>query len=301
MRIVSLLPSATEALFALGVGDQVVGVTHECDFPPAARSLPAVTRDLLPPGLSASQIDAAVATGIRDDHTIYALDTERLAALAPDVVITQDLCDVCAVPSSTVEAAACTLPAPARVVAADPHDLSELPGALRAIGAAVGAPAAAEDWVASFDARLAAVAGAVAERARPDVLVLEWPDPPWAPGHWVPSMVAAAGGRCALGTAGKPSARTSWDVIDALDVDVVVTAFCGFDLEQSLAQLSALVGHPAWEALCARAKAWITDGSAYFSRPGPRLVDGVELLAGILHPDVWPAPAPHQAVRHPRA
>lgn len=296
MRIVSLLPSATEILFALGVGKQVVGVTHECDFPPAARSLPAVTRDLLPPGLSAAEIDTAVAAGIRDEHTIYALDAERLAALEPDVVVTQDLCDVCAVTSATVTSVACTLPAPARVVAADPHDLHELPVALRGIAAAVGAEAAGEEWAASFDDRLAAVAEAVSDRPQQSVLVLEWPDPPWAPGHWVPSMIAAAGGACVLGMAGEPSRRTTWEALDALDVDVVVTAFCGFDLEQSLAQLSRLEGHAQWQALCARADVWVADGSAYFSRPGPRLVDGVELLAGVLHPDAWPAP-PASAAR----
>ena len=285
MRVVSLLPSATETLFALGLGDQVVGVTHECDFPDAARERPAVTRDLLPPGLSAAGIDAAVASGIRDAHTIYQLDVAALEALEPDVVVAQDLCDVCAVPTSAVDA--CSLPAGARVVVADPSDLPELAPSVRALAEAVGAPGAGARLAADLERRLDAVRAAVTPHVgrdgRPDVLVLEWPDPVWTPGHWVPAMVDAAGGRCLLGEPGAPSRRAEADELRGLRPDVVLAAFCGMDLAASRAALPQ-VGDWWPEVTAAARTVAAVDGSAYFSRPGPRLVDGVELLARLLHP-----------------
>ncbi len=289
-RIVSLLPSATEILFAIGAGPEVVGVTHECDHPSAAADRPAVTRDLLPPGLSAAEIDAAVSTGIRDDHTIYALDTDALGAAAPDVVVAQQLCDVCAVPVDLVDDALCTVAPAARVVAADPHRLADLADTIRAVGAAVGAEDGAADVVADLQARLDAVADAVRARHRPDVAVLEWPDPPWLPGHWVPDMVEAAGGTSLLGSAGEPSRRADWDDLAALAPDVVVAAFCGFDLATTTAMVDDLADHDGWVRLVDGARVVAVDGSALFSRPGPRLVDGVEVLAHALH-GVGPAPS----------
>ncbi len=283
MRIVSLLPSATEILFAIGAGDRVVGVTHECDHPAAVAGVPAVTRDLLPAGLSAAQIDAAVAGGIRDEHTIYALDEAALGAVRPDVVVAQQLCDVCAVPVGTVDEALCSLAPDATVVAADPATLDDLLPAIRVIGRAVDADVGAAALTDRLAARLDAVTDAVAGRAAPAVAVLEWPDPPWLPGHWVPDMVGRAGGRGLLGASGEPSRRTTFDELAEVDADVVVAAFCGFDLDQTIAHVAQIAGDPGWQALVDGARLLAVDGSAYVSRPGPRLVDGVELLAWALH------------------
>lgn len=282
-RIVSLLPSATELLFALGVGDRVVGVTHECDFPAQATRLPAVTRDLLPGGLSAAEIDGAVATGIRDEHTIYALDTDVLHDLQPDVVVAQQLCAVCAVPVEEVTDALCTVAPDARVVAADPHTLDDLATTVEAIGVAVDAGGGTQRLLDALHERLAAVDAQVAGRRRPAVAMLEWPDPPWLPGHWAPDMIARAGGDSLFGVSGQPSRRASFDELATVDADVVVAAFCGFDLEQTMAHVDAIADQPAWAQLTDGARVIAVDGSAYISRPGPRLVDGVELLAFVLH------------------
>ena len=282
MRIVSLLPSATEWLFAMGVGDRVVGVTHECDHPPEVDGVPAVTRDLLPPGLSSAEIDAAVATGIRDQHTIYALDVDTLRALQPDVVVAQELCDVCAVPVDAV-ASACTLTPPARVVAADPHTLDDLLPAAVELGRAVDATAATQALVARLEDRLAIVAQAVADRPCPTVAMLEWPDPPWLPGHWAPDMIERAGGVSLFGRSGAPSRRATFDELAGVGADVVIAAFCGFDLGATIARTDEIAQLPAWRSLTDGARLLALDGSAYVSRPGPRLVDGVEVLAHVLH------------------
>lgn len=289
MRIVSLLPSATEWLFAMGVGDRVVGVTHECDHPPQAARVPAVTADLLPAGLSSAEIDAAVAAGIRDEHTIYGLDVDALRALAPDVVVAQRLCDVCAVPVDTIEAAVCTLGSPARVVAADPHTLDDvLPSALE-LGRSVAAADAAAALVDALRQRLDGVARAVADRSRPTVAMLEWPDPPWLPGHWAPDMIEHAGGTSLFGRSGEPSRRATFDELAGADADVVIAAFCGFDLAETIARIDEIAERPGWRSLISGARLLAVDGSAYVSRPGPRLIDGVEVLAHALH-GVGPAP-----------
>jgi iron complex transport system substrate-binding protein len=290
MRIVSLLPSATEILYAIGAGDRVVGVTHECDHPSAAADVPVVTRDLLPPGLSAVDIDAAVSRGVRDEHTIYALDRSALGAAHPDVVIAQQLCEACAVPVDTVDDALCTLASDAIVAAADPSTLDDLVPAIRVVGRAVDADAGAAALCDQLVSRLGAVATAVAGRAAPRVAVLEWPDPPWLPGHWVPDMVIRAGGDDLLGAAGAPSRRATYDELAAVDADVVVAAFCGFDLDQTIAHVDAIADRPGWTALVDGARVLAIDGSAYVSRPGPRLVDGVELLAWALHGVGAPTP-----------
>ena len=281
MRIVSLLPSATEILFAVGAGDQVVGVTHECDFPPQARELPHVTEDLLPTGLSALEIDRAVAAGVRDHHTIYRLDEELLRSLEPDVVVTQALCEVCAVPTRLVEQAVCSMPREARVVSSDPQDLEGIFASILEIGAVVGADDS-EALVASLRDRLRQVRKLVAGLPQPRVAVLEWPDPPYAPGHWVPGMVEAAGGRSVLGSSGRPSRRMAWEEILDSRPDVVVLAFCGFNLAETLGRADEIEGEP-WRRLTESVEVVAVDGSAYFSRPGPRVVDGVELLAWALH------------------
>jgi iron complex transport system substrate-binding protein len=290
VRIVSLLPSATEILFAVGAGQQVVGVTHECDFPPEARELPVVTEDLLPTWLPAVEIDRAVAAGVRDRHTIYRLDEELLTALDPDVVVTQALCEVCAVPTRLVEQTVCSMPREARVVSSDPQDLEGIFASILEIGAVVGADDT-EAVLASLRDRLAQVRKLVEGLPQPRVAVLEWPDPPYAPGHWVPGMVQAAGGRSVLGSSGRPSRRMAWEEILDSRPDVVVLAFCGFDLAETLRRADEMEGEP-WRRLTESVDVMAVDGSAYFSRPGPRVVDGVELLAWLLHgvDDLRPPP-----------
>ncbi|MFQ5948393.1 MAG: cobalamin-binding protein [Acidimicrobiia bacterium] len=292
MRIVSLLPSATEVLFALGKGGDVVGRTHECDHPEGVSNIPTVTRDLLPPGLVSAAIDSAVADSIRDQHTIYQLDVEALLALDPDVVITQSVCGVCAVPTALVEDVVCTMPRRARVVSADPHTLEEVLESIIDVGEAVGAPADARRVVEGLRARLQRLASAVEGRPRPTTAVVEWPDPVYTAGHWVPEMVGAAGGRSVLGDGGRPSVPVALERLVEAKPEVVVLAFCGFDLAETLPRFEEVAHSPQWKEITASARTVAVDGSSYFSRPGPRVVDGVELLAWALH-------RPHPSLRPP--
>jgi iron complex transport system substrate-binding protein len=289
MRIVSLVPHATELLFALGLGDQVVAVTHECDFPPAALGLPKVTEDRLPAGLGPAEIDAAVRELTEAGEAIYALHEERLRELEPDLIVTQELCPVCAVSYAEVVEVAGTIPSCPRVVALDPRTLGESFADLRTIAHATGARDAALDLVARQRARVDAVRLAV--RAAPPVPVaaLEWLDPVFVAGHWVPQLVELAGGRDVLGFAGERSERSTWAAVAAARPEVVVCMPCGLDGPR--AQVEALGFAGELGALGAR-RVVAVDASAYFSRPGPRLVDGLELLAHVLHPERHPdAPA----------
>lgn len=281
-RIVSLIPSATEILFALRAGERVVGVTHECDHPPATRRLPKVTKDLLPGGLDPRAIHEAVAAGMRDEHTIYALDQRKLGELRPDLIVTQTLCGVCAVAADQVEQAVCSLPNEADVISSDPKDLAGLMTTILEIGEAVGVDTATE-LVAGLRARLDHVSNSLIRAVRPRVAVLEWPDPPFAPGHWVPEMVQAAGGHNVMGEPGEPSVQVSWDRVLDSEPDIVVLAFCGYDLAGTIRATRALDDLPQWRELAESARVVAIDGSAYASRPGPRLVDGVELLAFLFH------------------
>lgn len=283
-RIISLLPSVTEILFALSAGPEVVAVTHECDHPPQARSLPPVTRSLLPPSLSAADIDVAVTASLKSDaHTIYALDNHLLASLSPTVIVTQSLCAVCAVPQTAVDSVACSLPSPCAVVASDPHTLLELYDAVRHIAQAIGRQSEAEHVVSMLQARLSAVRAAVPSLHHPRVAVLEWPDPPFAPGHWVPDQITEAGGICVLGQSGKPSERITWAQMQAAQADFIVCAFCGWDLERNCQEVDKLTGRNEWELVRKHSVVIATDANSLFSRPGVRLVDGVELLAYVMH------------------
>ncbi|MCW2739486.1 cobalamin-binding protein [Nocardioides sp.] len=286
MRIVSLIPSATEILFAVGAGDDVVGVTFECDHPPAARGLRIVSTSAMPEGLTPKQIDDFVGAAMTAGEDLYRLDSGALAELDADLVVTQDLCAVCAVDVGTVDDALSYLGCRADVATIDPHTLDDVLASIVEIGGLTSRPAEAAELVASLEARLAAVADRVAGRARPRVLVLEWTDPPFAPGHWIPEMVTRAGGEPALGVAGTRSGRITWEEAVSSRPDVVVCAPCGFDLEGS-ATLAEGVRHrfPG-------VPVWAVDADGHFARPGPRLVDGVEALAGILHPEAH-APSPH--------
>lgn len=295
MRIVSLVPHATELLFALGLGDDVVAVTHECDHPPAARSLPTVTRDVLPAGLSAAEIDAAVRERTAAGEAIYALDDDRLQELEPDLIVTQALCPVCAVSVDDVRAVAESIPSQPRVVALDPSTLGEAMGDIRTIAQATGAREAALDLVARQRARIDAVRTAVAGARRVPVAAIEWLDPVFVAGHWTPQLVELAGGVDVLGFAGEWSEQTTWDAVAAAGPEVVVCMPCGYDAPRALQEATAHAGRLG--ALGAR-RVVAVDAAAYFSRPGPRLVDGLELLAHVLHPELVPE-APGEALEVP--
>jgi len=299
MRIWSLLPSATEILFALGLGDQVTGVTHECDHPPQAASRPRVTRSFIDSSRPSGEIDRQVGERMRSGLQLYGIDEERLRADPPDLIVTQDLCPVCAVsPSdfaSHLEKAACR----ARTVCLNPNTLDDVLDCVRQVAEATARQEAAARLLAALRLRLERVRGAVAGAERPRVLCLEWLDPPMPAGHWLPEMVEAAGGRdSGLIAAGQPSRKLPWPEIRAIEPEVIVLMPCGFDAERAAAESSRLAGLEGWRELTAVAKGrvYAVDGNAYFSRPGPRVVDGIELVARILHPDRWTQPAPPGAV-----
>ncbi len=287
MRIVSLIPSATEILFAVGAGDDVVGVTFECDHPPAARERRIVSTSAMPEGLSPKQIDDFVGAAMTAGEDLYRLDSGALAELDADLVVTQDLCAVCAVDVGTVDDALSFLGCRAEVATIDPHTLDDVLASILEVGRLTSRPDEAAALVASLQARLAAVADRVAGRIRPRVLVLEWTDPPFAPGHWIPEMVTRAGGEPTLGVAGTRSGRITWDEAVGSAPDVVICAPCGFDLDGS-ATLAQDLRHRFPDV-----PVWAVDADGHFARPGPRLVDGVEVLAGIFHPDDGEAPSAH--------
>lgn len=293
MRIVSLLPSTTEILYAIGAGPNVVGVTFECDYPPQARQARIVSTSSLPEGLAPAEIDALVTARVRAGEDLYHLDRGALTDLEADVVVTQDLCAVCAVDVSVVADALTYLDSAARVVTTDPHTLEEVLASIEQLGAVCGRETAARELVASCTARLEAVAAKVAGRPRPRMLVLEWTAPPFAPGHWIPQMINTAGGVAALGVVGEKSYRVGWNEVAASEPDVVVAAPCGFDLPACEDQARELV---AAGRLPDGVPVWAVDANASFARPGPRLVEGVEALAAILHPDaLGPADPPYAA------
>ncbi len=287
MRIVSLLPSTTEILFALGAGPDVVGVTFECDYPVAARSRRIVSTSSLPEGLDPAAIDAAVADRLAAGEDLYHLDEGALADLDADVVVTQDLCAVCAVDVSVVDDALAHLGCNAEVVTIDPRSLDEVLASIGELGKVTGTEEAAAELTASLRQRLATLGAAVAGLARPRLLVLEWTDPPFAPGHWVPEMVETAGAVSTLGTIGAKSFRTTWEAVAASRPDVIVSAPCGFGLPASHDLAEGLLDSGV---LPDGVPLWAVDANASFARPGPRLVDGVEALAAIAHPEVFGVP-----------
>ena len=288
MRIVSLVPHATELLFALGLGDDVVAVTHECDYPAEAVLKPHVTRDRLPSGLSAAQIDAAVREHTEAGEAIYELDHDLIRELQPDLIVTQALCPVCAVSAEEVQELARELQSCPKVVTLDPTTLGETMGDIRTVAQATGARDAALALVARQRTRIDAVKLAVRSApSRPTVAALEWLDPVFAAGHWTPQLIELAGGFDVLGFAGEHSAQTAWEAVAAAEPEIVVCMPCGYDAPR--AHLEAeLYAHELRRVGASRVVA--VDASATFSRPGPRLVDGLELLGHLLHPDLVPDP-----------
>lgn len=289
-RICSLLPSATEIVYALDLGDRLVGVTHECDYPPEARWKPRVTSSVIDSeGLSSRDIDAAVRESLATQATIYHLDRDLLERLQPDLILTQDLCDVCAVGSNEVREVVSTLSRRPEVVSLEPRTLGEVLDSLLLVGRLSGMMRKAIDVIDALQRRAEAVRSAVSGRPEVSVLTLEWLDPVFVGGHWVPEMVEMAGGRDVLGTAGQPSREATWAEVAASAPEVIVLMPCGFGLERSIEEFRAAQLPAEWEQLPAvrQGRVYAVDGSSYFNRPGPRLVDGVEILASILHPEAF--------------
>jgi iron complex transport system substrate-binding protein len=293
-RIVSLLPSATEVVFALGLEGRLVGVTHECDWPPEARALPQVSRSTIPADATSAEIDVLVSRAAAGGPPTTELDDELLRALEPDLVLTQDLCAVCAVPSGDVTAAMARLGGAAQVVSLDPSTLGDVLDGVTLVGAAADRQERAAEVVAGLRRRLDAVRDAVAGRSRPRVLAVEWADPLFGAGHWVPAMVELAGGVPLLARSGERSGRLEWSQVAAQPVDVLVHMPCGHPMATAVAEArELLLPRPELAGIGTVA---VVHGDAYFSRPGPRLVDGVEILAGLLHPDACAPPGEAAAV-----
>ena len=288
MRIASLVPSSTELLFALGLGDSVVAVTHECDYPPQAADRPHLTRSVIPEGLSAAAIDTAVRERTNAGRALYELDEPRLAELEVDLIVTQAVCEVCAVSFDDVVAAAGRLPTRPRVISLDPSTLDDVLADVVRLAEAAGAAAAGGELLAESRERIAAVEATVAGAPRPRVAAIEWLDPLFLGGHWVPTMIELAGGEDVLGVAGAKSRTADWSEIATARPQVVVSMPCGYETERAVEETLAACEQLA--ILDARVIA--VDASAYFSRPGPRLVDGIELLGHVLHPERVPAPPP---------
>jgi iron complex transport system substrate-binding protein len=294
MRIASLVPSATEMLFALGLGDSVVGVTHECDYPAPAGAKPDLTRSAIAEGLSAAEIDREVRERTERGAAIYELDAERLTELEPDLIVTQQVCEVCAVSFDDVKAVAKRIPSDPRVLSLDPSTIGEVLADIRTLAAAAEVPEAGERLLADAADRLDRVRDAVdGVSERPRVLALEWLDPPFAGGHWVPQMIDLAGGEDALGLPGEKSRQFEWDEARAGLPQVAVSMPCGYGTERAAEET-----RPFLETLAGLGveRVVAVDASSYFSRPGPRLVDGVELLAHLLHPERVEEPPPGRAV-----
>jgi iron complex transport system substrate-binding protein len=302
-RIVSLLPSATEIICALGLEDALVGVTHECDYPPSVKGKPVLTASRIShERMTSAEVDHAVRSQLDGHGSIYDLDEELLRELKPDLIITQELCEVCAVSYKTVRQAARTLDAEVRVVSLEPLTIRDIFGNILTVGELTGRAAEAEAVVNELAVRLDALAVLLTEvERRPRTLVLEWLEPPFAPGHWVPEQVALAGGDHAFGSAGEKSQTTTAEEILDYAPEVVVLAPCGYYKEDILKALDGARLPRGWHTLPAvrAGEVWAVDATSYFSRPGPRVVEGAEILSRILHPDIFGSPEESKAVRVP--
>jgi iron complex transport system substrate-binding protein len=288
-RIVSLVPAATEIAAALALMDDVVGVSHECDFPAEANKRPRVTHcPVHNAGLTSKEVDEWVGRALRDDGTIYTIDEPLVRKLRPDVILTQKLCDVCAVGYGTVARLAETLPGPPRVVNLEPSSLADIFENIREVAAACGVAGRAEVVIANLSARVAAVRERAAQIAdRPRCFLMEWVDPPFCSGHWGPELVEIAGGHDPLGRKHQPSAQIVWQQVLDAQPDIIVLALCGYDVALARRDYELLRRFPGFDLLPAARdeEIYLVNASAYFARPGPRIVDSLELLAGILHPE----------------
>jgi iron complex transport system substrate-binding protein len=300
VRLVSLLPSATEIVYALGLGDDLVGVTFECDEPPSARAEKTIVvggRDTK--GMTPGEIDRYVRDQLAAGADLYTLHAQALAGLRPELILTQDLCRVCALPTGHVEDALGYLGCQADVVSLDPHTLEEVLNSIIEVGHRAGVPDRATTLVAGLRSRLATVAAEVAGRSRPKVALVEWVDPPFTAGHWIPDLITAAGGEPVAARPGAPSVQATWAEIAAAEPDLILVSPCGYHLDGAIDQARL-----AAAALPAGLPVWAIDADGIVVRPGPRLVDGVEAIASILHPDAMrhqtPPPEPRIALVRPR-
>lgn len=281
-RILSLLPSATEVLWFLGLGDRVVGVTYECNEPPHAADLPHVTDTIIPTGATPAEIDVIIGEAMANKTELYTLDRELLVSLDPDLIVSQDLCRVCALPAGSVTEAVTSLGCTADVFSYDPMTLDGVIDEIEALGRMAGAPDIGFERVAALRTRLAE------QRAStpidpPKVLLLEWPDPPYTPGHWIPDQIAAAGGVALLAHPGGRSSATTWEAVAASDADVLIVAPCGFDRAAAEAQLAGVILRPELASLPAvqNGRSFAIDADAFIVRPGPRLLDGIDELRSL--------------------
>jgi iron complex transport system substrate-binding protein len=301
MKIVSLLPSATEIVFALGLGDDLAAVTDECDWPPEVDDKPVVSRSSLPPGLLTSrEIDEAVRERMDVQEPLYRLDVDLIQRIEPDVILTQDLCRVCAVPSGQVERALEEIGATqAKVLSLDPSSLEQVLESILAVGRLLGAERESDELVAALRERLDAVRRVTERLPSIRTFALEWLDPPFVGGHWVPDMVRLAGGANLLNETERPSRVVTWHEVDVESPEAVVFMPCGYDLDAAAAEAVQLFAHPVFAGLPAArtGNVFAVDATSYFSRPGPRLVDGVEALAWTLHPDAFAPPPDGRIVR----
>lgn len=301
LRIVSLLPSTTEIVCALGLESSLVGVTHECDYPPSIAGKPQLTASRIShETMTSAEIDHAVRSQLDGHGSIYDLDEERMLALRPSLILTQELCEVCAVSYKTVKQAARMFEEGVRVVSLEPNTIQDIFENIRTVGELTGRESEAGEVVSELSARLERVEGALKNVvSRPRTLMLEWLEPAFAPGHWVPEQVRIAGGDHAFGRAGQPSVTTTAEEIRAYAPEVVVLIPCGYYKEDILRQLPQTRLPEGWNDLPAvrDARVWAVDATSYFSRPGPRVVEGVEILARILHPEIFGAPTEREAVR----
>ncbi len=293
MRIVSLLPSATEMICRLGLEQQLVGVTHECDYPPAVIKLPKVTQTLIPKDASSREIDELVRERLKTQRALYTLDLPVLERLRPDLIVTQALCDVCAVAEEEVTAAACSLPGQPQVINLEPTRLDDVFDCMLVVGRHAGCESQAIEEVEHLKQRVATVAARSATmKARPRVMLLEWIDPPFCGGHWNPELVRLAGGDEVIGIEGQDSRTTAWSEIVEAQPEVLFISCCGFDIARTLEDLPILRSQPGFFDLpCVQSeRVYVANGSHYFSRPGPRLVDSLEMLAHAIDPQVHPEP-----------
>src|SRR5713101_1719547 len=293
MRIASLLPSATEIVCSLGLEDDLVAVTHECDYPESVRAKPVLTRSVLSAASTGAEVDRHIRELVHQGSSIYALDAPLLAALRPDLILTQELCEVCAVSYPIVERAARRLGSSPQLVSLEPESLEDVFQNILFVGRLVGRADAAEDLCDSLRRRVARVEQRIGGRRARPVVCLEWVDPPFNCGHWTPELVTVAGGDERLGVARQPAHPVRWEQVIDADPEVVVVMACGFSLDRSLREVEA--GRTRFDAL--PAETWVVDGNAFFSRPGPRLVESVEIMAGILHPGAVDPPPPSTARR----
>jgi iron complex transport system substrate-binding protein len=301
MRICSLLPGATEIACALGLADEIVGVSHECDFPAAARTKPVMVRSRIDPTIIGSgEIDRRVGDLLRSKQSLYALDEKLFKDSEPDIILTQGLCDVCALDYNDVVQAARSLPKDPRIVSLDPHCLADILNDLLRIGEATHRTRQAESLVQDLEGRIEAVRDRTSRSdSQPRVGCLEWFDPLYIAGHWVPEMVQIAGGNDIFGTAGEPSAKVEWGAVIAAMPEILILMPCGFDLDRAVRESSLLKNRAGWQTLPAvkDGRVFAVSGTDYFSRPGPRLIDGLELLSQLVHPELSQAPISSDLVK----